>query len=736
MDPAPVLDVSQRHNWKNVKNLMRFLTGFHVVRKEESTDFTNFGVVDRVPDGVDLKNLELNPKIVGSVVKGVDRVLKDYKLGRQLGEGAFAKVFIARFKQSNKLFACKIISKISPDYDHPSMEKEIHILKKVEHPNCMRLFTVYDEPMRACLILELVRGSNMIDRMDKMGLPYSEQEAAKVLEGVFSAMRCLHSMHITHRDLKPENLMYASDVEDDPEYNTIKVCDLGLAQIVRSGSDVMHTVCGTPGFMAPEIWRKQPYGNKADMWSIGAIMYWMLSTDLPFSQSDENIPKFLKAMEQGKVDFPDRYFVQVSKDAKDLITGLLAYDPKLRLSALQAIDHAWIKFGGEAFDESVVCNHWLHRTLRKSCPVFKGFPDVKALASLTNKMTRRTYEPGSHVADFEGLYFLESGKVSLMVDGVEEVVLQEKSLFAHLSILLPHECHCEIVVPTGGLPFPATLYTLSSTDVWRVFDKNPSLRKRLTAMGLFCISKDEEAKEEEYGERETFIRTLSSTSGMYDDWRARRAIVNPKRYCERSKDAMGRVKLIGSDFRTLWRITCIAITAASRMMRIIRRARGNGMLFSEYQMHGLSPIKTPTMNKIIASSSSFKYKQEVLHTDHASLKESLFVLLEDGPEMGPQDDPADFGYTRGICWSIPSVEKARTTGEENFDNLPSNHPLPRTSSGALMGLGTGVRRMSSHAFASMRRQMSGPIFAVTHSSLPKDDANGREAAPSKLCVLQ
>ncbi|EKX31372.1 hypothetical protein GUITHDRAFT_45352, partial [Guillardia theta CCMP2712] len=136
---------------------------------------------------------------------------------------------------------------------------------QVEHPNCMRLFTVYDEPTRACLILELVRGSNMIDRMDKMGLPYSEQEAAKVLEGILSAMRCLHSMHITHRDLKPENLMYASDVE----VSSLFVCDLGLAQILRSGSDVMHTVCGTPGFMAPEIWRRQPYDNKADMWSIG-----------------------------------------------------------------------------------------------------------------------------------------------------------------------------------------------------------------------------------------------------------------------------------------------------------------------------------------------------------------------------------------------------------------------------------------------------------------------------------
>ena len=108
MDPAPVLDELQhKQNWKQVKNLFKFLTGFHGTKREEALDF-DFGIVERVPENVDLKRLELNPKVVGSVVKGVDRVQKDYKLGRMLGEGAFAKVFVARFKQSQKAFACKV----------------------------------------------------------------------------------------------------------------------------------------------------------------------------------------------------------------------------------------------------------------------------------------------------------------------------------------------------------------------------------------------------------------------------------------------------------------------------------------------------------------------------------------------------------------------------------------------------------------------------------------------------
>ena len=149
---------------------------------------------------------ELDSKVVGSVCRGVDRILKDYSKGKKIGEGAFSEVFIVKFKQSGKMFADKLVSKLSDAYDHPSLEKEIQIMKMIDHPNCMRLFAVYDEPTMAHLVLELVRGSNMLDRLDKMehnGVKYSETEAAKVLEGCLSGLRCIHSMRITHRDLKP-----------------------------------------------------------------------------------------------------------------------------------------------------------------------------------------------------------------------------------------------------------------------------------------------------------------------------------------------------------------------------------------------------------------------------------------------------------------------------------------------------------------------------------------------------
>lgn len=133
----------------------------------------------------------------------------------------------------------------------------------------------------------------------------------QVIGDCLSALRCLHSMHVTHRDLKPENLMYASDDPNDPKYEDIKVrqpelqqhpqhegfhhclcdgysqlqvCDLGLAGKTDSSSDMMTTLCGTPGYMAPELLQELPYDPKADVFSVGVILYWMLSDQLPFNQ--------------------------------------------------------------------------------------------------------------------------------------------------------------------------------------------------------------------------------------------------------------------------------------------------------------------------------------------------------------------------------------------------------------------------------------------------------------------
>ena len=171
-------------------------------------------------------------------------------------------------------------------------------MKEIDHPHCMQLVSVYDEPTACVLVLEIVKGSNMLDRLVKMlrvnpGCFYAEPVAAKVLEGCLSGLRCIHSMNIAHLDLKPENIMFVTDDVHSEFYHHVKLCDFGLAK-VASSYDVMDTVCGTPGFMAPEMLaRDAGYTRQADMYSIGAIMCWMLSGRLPHDQEDSQVREFL-----------------------------------------------------------------------------------------------------------------------------------------------------------------------------------------------------------------------------------------------------------------------------------------------------------------------------------------------------------------------------------------------------------------------------------------------------------
>jgi hypothetical protein len=160
----------------------------------------------------------LDPAIVGAVTRGSDRILKDYTLTRKLGSGAFSDVYLAKFNKSGKLFACKSISKLSDAYDHPSLEKEIIIMKMINHHHCMRIFQVYDEETVTHIILELVGGSNMLDRLEAMGTLYTETIAAKVLAGCLEGLRCLHRYN------KCILSAFLKDNQLDDSYHTTQSC--------------------------------------------------------------------------------------------------------------------------------------------------------------------------------------------------------------------------------------------------------------------------------------------------------------------------------------------------------------------------------------------------------------------------------------------------------------------------------------------------------------------------------
>lgn len=269
-------------------------------------------------------------------------IKKHYDIGDTLGKGSFAVVKVGVPKDGSPNVAIKIIDKKDAQFDKESLEQEIAIMKKVEHPNCIKLHEVFDEKQKMYMVLDLVTGGELFDRIISRG-HYSEKDAAVLINDTLVAIGYLHSLGIVHRDLKPENLLYSSNDERSPNYDVIKVADFGLAKVVHGGSDhSMTTTCGTPGYVAPEVLEQAGgYGPEVDVWSIGVILYILLCGFPPFY--DENNAVLFQQIKKGDYSFPSPYWDDISDGAKDLVRKILQVDPKKRLTIKQCLDHPWIK---------------------------------------------------------------------------------------------------------------------------------------------------------------------------------------------------------------------------------------------------------------------------------------------------------------------------------------------------------------------------------------------------------
>lgn len=265
------------------------------------------------------------------------------------------KVFLAEQKsEPGLLVAIKCIDKKALKGKEESLENEIKVLRKLRHSNIVQLYDTYDEKQYMYLVMELVTGGELFDRIVEKG-SFTERDASVLMRQVLEAVAFMHENGVVHRDLKPENLLYYDQKED----SKIMISDFGLSKTEESG--VMATACGTPGYVAPEVLQQKPYGKAVDVWSIGVITYILLCGYPPFY--DENDANLFAQIIHGEYEFDSPYWDEISDSAKDFISHLMCCNPDQRFTCQQALVHPWIT-GDTALTKDI--HHLVASQLKKS----------------------------------------------------------------------------------------------------------------------------------------------------------------------------------------------------------------------------------------------------------------------------------------------------------------------------------------------------------------------------------
>uniref|UniRef100_A0A6Q2YH88 non-specific serine/threonine protein kinase n=1 Tax=Esox lucius TaxID=8010 RepID=A0A6Q2YH88_ESOLU len=280
-----------------------------------------------------------------------------------LGEGAYARVQTCVNLITNKEYAVKIIEK-RPGHSRSRVFREVEMLYQCQgHRNILELVEFFEEEDKFYLVFEMLRGGSVLAHIHRRR-HFSEQEACVVVQDIASALDFLHNKGMAHRDLKPENIL----CEHVDKISPVKICDFDLGSGIKLNSDSspistpeLLTPCGSAEYMAPEVVEAfseeaTNYDKRCDLWSLGVILYIMLSGYPPFvghcgSDCGWDMGKpchtcqnmLFESIQEGKYEFPEKDWANISSSAKDLISKLLVRDAKNRLSAGQVLQHPWVQ---------------------------------------------------------------------------------------------------------------------------------------------------------------------------------------------------------------------------------------------------------------------------------------------------------------------------------------------------------------------------------------------------------
>ncbi|KAM9060194.1 ribosomal protein S6 kinase alpha-2 isoform 3-T3 [Megaptera novaeangliae] len=286
------------------------------------------------PSQQDLHKATVHP-VVQQLHGNNTRFTDGYEVKEDIGVGAYSVCKRCVHMATDAEYAVKIIDKSKRD---PSEEIEI-LLRYGQHPNIITLKDVYDDGKFVYLVMELMRGGELLDRILRQRY-FSEREASDVLCTITKTMDYLHSQGVVHRDLKPSNILYM-DESGNPE--SIRICDFGFAKQLRAENGLLMTPCYTANFVAPEVLKRQGYDAACDVWSLGVLLYTMLAGFTPFANGPDDTPEdILARIGSGKYALSGGNWDSISDAAKDVVSKMLHVDPHQRLTAVQVLRHPWV----------------------------------------------------------------------------------------------------------------------------------------------------------------------------------------------------------------------------------------------------------------------------------------------------------------------------------------------------------------------------------------------------------
>ncbi|XP_049645603.1 calcium/calmodulin-dependent protein kinase type II subunit beta isoform X9 [Suncus etruscus] len=264
------------------------------------------------------------------------RFTDEYQLYEDIGKGAFSVVRRCVKLCTGHEYAAKIINtkKLSAR-DHQKLEREARICRLLKHPNIVRLHDSISEEGFHYLVFDLVTGGELFEDIVAREY-YSEADASHCIQQILEAVLHCHQMGVVHRDLKPENLLLASKCKGA----AVKLADFGLAIEVQGDQQAWFGFAGTPGYLSPEVLRKEAYGKPVDIWACGVILYILLVGYPPFWDEDQH--KLYQQIKAGAYDFPSPEWDTVTPEAKNLINQMLTINPAKRITAHEALKHPWV----------------------------------------------------------------------------------------------------------------------------------------------------------------------------------------------------------------------------------------------------------------------------------------------------------------------------------------------------------------------------------------------------------